>query len=67
MKTMMPVEMYGEMEEQTMMTSAMEVDDVDSFDGFGGEGPLSSLDHYRLADDGFFNSFSDDFDDSDIN
>nr|GEV40904.1 hypothetical protein [Tanacetum cinerariifolium] len=30
-----PVEMYGEMEEQSMTTSAMEVDDVDSFDLFG--------------------------------
>ncbi|GKB78794.1 hypothetical protein Tco_0945689 [Tanacetum coccineum] len=68
MKTMMmPVEMYGEMEDQTMMTSAMDVDDVDSFDLFeqgGGGGPL---DHCRLADDGFFNTFSDDFDDTDIN
>nr|GEV69161.1 small acidic protein 1 [Tanacetum cinerariifolium] len=64
--TMMPVEMYGEMEEQTMMTSAMEVDDVDSFDLFE-QGPLAFLDHCRLADDGFFNTFSDDFDDADIN
>lgn len=59
----MPVEL---LEEQVGSTVAMEVDDVESFDMFG-EGPISYMDHHRLTDSDFFNSFEDDFDDSDIN
>lgn len=46
---------------------AMDVDDVDAIDMFG-DGPLSGVgEHLRVADADFFNSFQDDFDDSDIN
>lgn len=61
----MPVELFGEMEEQAS-TVAMDVDDVEALDIFG-EGPLAAMDHHRLADSDFFNSFEDDFDDADIN
>ncbi|XP_076904366.1 small acidic protein 1-like [Bidens hawaiensis] len=60
----MPVEMFGEMEEQASSV-AMDVDDVDALDIFG-EGPLAAVDHHRLVDSDFFNSFEDDFDDADI-
>lgn len=60
----MPVDFFAEMEEQGS-TMAMDVDDVEALEIFG-EGPLS-VDHHRLADADFFNSFEDDFDDSDIN
>ncbi|MCD9639196.1 hypothetical protein HAX54_023574 [Datura stramonium] len=53
------------MEEQGS-TMAMDVDEVDAIDMFG-EGPLGGGEHLRLADADFFNSFQDDFDDSDIN
>ncbi|CAA3028737.1 small acidic 1 [Olea europaea subsp. europaea] len=53
------------MEEQSASTVAMDVDDAEASDIFG-EG-LISMEHYRLADSDFFNSFQDDFDDSDIN
>ncbi|CAH1441353.1 unnamed protein product [Lactuca virosa] len=61
----MPVELFGEMEEQAS-TVAMDVDDVEALDIFG-EGPIAALDHHRLTDSDFFNSFEDDFDDADIN
>ncbi|KAI3743103.1 hypothetical protein L1987_60806 [Smallanthus sonchifolius] len=61
----MPVELFGEMEEQAS-TVAMDVDDVEALDIFG-EGPLAAMDHHRLTDSDFFNSFEDDFDDDDIN
>ncbi|KAD3337016.1 hypothetical protein E3N88_32536 [Mikania micrantha] len=61
----MPVELFGEMEEQAS-TVAMDVDDVEALDIFG-EGPLAAMDHHRLTDSDFFNSFEDDFDDADIN
>ncbi|KAK9068732.1 hypothetical protein SSX86_012847 [Deinandra increscens subsp. villosa] len=41
----MPVELFGEMEEQAS-TVAMEVDDVEAIDIFG-EGPLAAMDHHR--------------------
>ncbi|XP_059632276.1 small acidic protein 1 [Cornus florida] len=59
----MVVDYFADMEEQG---SAMDVDDVDAdtLEIFG-EGPIA-IDH-KLADADFFNSFEDDFDDSDIN
>lgn len=45
-------------------TVAMDVDDVDPLEIFG-EGVLAV--ESRIADSDFFNSFEDDFDDSDIN
>ncbi|KAM7462326.1 hypothetical protein LguiA_030447 [Lonicera macranthoides] len=49
-------------------STAMDVDDdVDVLDFFG-DGPIAGDHHHvRLADADFFNSFTDDFDDSDIN
>lgn len=60
----MPVDYFAELEEQGS-TMAMDVDDVEALEIFG-EGPLA-VDHHRLADADFYNSFEDDFDDSDIN
>ncbi|PKI37366.1 hypothetical protein CRG98_042243 [Punica granatum] len=54
---------FAELEVQEA-TVAMDVDDVDPLEIFG-EGVLP-VDN-RLADSDFFNSFEDDFDDSDIN
>lgn len=54
---------FAELEGQEA-TVAMDVDDVDPLEIFG-EGVLA-VDN-RLADSDFFNSFEDDFDDSDIN
>ncbi|GMP55811.1 hypothetical protein ACSBR2_012957 [Camellia fascicularis] len=45
-------------------TMAMDVDDVEALEIFG-EGQIS-VDN-KLADADFFNSFEDDFDDTDIN
>ncbi|KAI4345949.1 hypothetical protein L6164_013033 [Bauhinia variegata] len=59
----MPMDLFGEMEEQGS-TMAMDVDDVDPLEIFG-EGVMSS--DNKLADADFFNSFEDDFDDTDIN
>ncbi|KAK4264253.1 hypothetical protein QN277_025460 [Acacia crassicarpa] len=50
--------------EEAGSVMAMDVDDIDPFDMFG-EG-LICVDN-KLADADFFNSFEDDFDDSDIN
>ncbi|CAN4104541.1 unnamed protein product [Withania somnifera] len=62
----MVVDYLADMEEQGS-TMAMDVDDIDGMDMFG-DGPLSGVgEHLRLADADFFNSFQDDFDDSDIN
>ncbi|XAR48900.1 hypothetical protein NMG60_11031882 [Bertholletia excelsa] len=58
-----PVDFFTEMDDQ-VTTVAMDVDDVEALEIFG-EGPIA-LDN-KLADAEFFNSFEDDFDDSDIN
>ncbi|OWM74733.1 hypothetical protein CDL15_Pgr009280 [Punica granatum] len=58
-----PMDYFAELEVQEA-TVAMDVDDVDPLEIFG-EGVLP-VDN-RLADSDFFNSFEDDFDDSDIN
>lgn len=62
------------MEEHGSTSAMMDLDDVDSLDRFGDGGGLShSSDNnnnnhnHKLVDSGFFNSFQDDFDDSDIN
>lgn len=57
------MEFFAEMEEQGS-TVAMDVDDVDPLEILG-EGVISA--ENKLADSDFFNSFEDDFDDSDIN
>ncbi|KAF3622475.1 hypothetical protein BC332_31251 [Capsicum chinense] len=63
----MVVDYLADMEDQGTTTMAMDVDDVDAIDMFG-EGPLGAVgEHPRLTDADFFNSFQDDFDDSDIN
>ena len=59
----MPMDLFGEMEEQ-VSTMAMDVDDVDPLEIFA-EGVISA--DNKLADADFFNSFQDDFDDTDIN
>lgn len=62
----MPIDFFAEMEDQGS-TVAMDVDDAEALEIFGGaEGTIAALDH-RLADADFFNSFEDDFDDTDIN
>ena len=57
------MDMFGEMEEQGS-AMAMDVDDVDPLEILG-EGGIPA--DNKLADADFFNSFEDDFDDSDIN
>lgn len=57
------MDFFAEMEEQGS-TVAMDVDDVDPLEILG-EGVISA--ENKLADADFFNSFEDDFDDSDIN
>ncbi|KAK4266252.1 hypothetical protein QN277_027202 [Acacia crassicarpa] len=57
------MDLFGEMDEQGS-SMAMDVDDVDSLDFFG-EGIIVA--DNKLADADFFNSFEDDFDDTDIN
>ncbi|XP_010023791.2 small acidic protein 1 [Eucalyptus grandis] len=59
-----PMDYFAELEDQGT-TVAMDVDDVDPLEIFGGEGVLS-VDN-KLADADFFNAFEDDFDDADIN
>ena len=59
----MPMDLFGEMGEAGA-TMAMDVDDVDPLEIFG-EGVISA--DNKLADADFFNSFEDDFDDTDIN
>ncbi|XP_057958233.1 small acidic protein 1 [Malania oleifera] len=54
---------FADLEEQGSSV-AMDVDDVDSLEMFG-EGVLPA--DNKLAESDFFNSFEDDFDDSDIN
>ncbi|KAH7521925.1 hypothetical protein FEM48_Zijuj07G0083600 [Ziziphus jujuba var. spinosa] len=56
-----PVEIQSYFEQGSTM--AMDVDDVDPLEVLG-EGVVSDN---KLADADFFNSFEDDFDDSDIN
>ncbi|XP_052188754.1 small acidic protein 1 [Diospyros lotus] len=58
-----PVDYLAELTEQESVM-AMDVDDVEALEIFGEGGPL---DVNKLADADFFNSFQDDFDDSDIN
>lgn len=57
-----PMDYFADLEEQSSRV-AMEVDDVDPLEMFG-EGVLSG--DSKLADADFFNSFGDDFDDTDI-
>ncbi|XAR62713.1 hypothetical protein NMG60_11017570 [Bertholletia excelsa] len=59
-----PVDFFPDLDDHGS-AAAMDVDDVDSLDVFG-DGPLGGGEA-RLADADFFNSFEDDFDDSDIN
>ncbi|KNA24356.1 hypothetical protein SOVF_016550 [Spinacia oleracea] len=63
MKTI-PGDYLAELEEQGA-AMAMDVDDIDPLEVFG-EG-LMAPDSNKLADADFFNFFSDDFDDADIN
>ncbi|XP_020240092.1 small acidic protein 1 [Cajanus cajan] len=60
---MRAMELFGEMEEQ-VSAMAMDVDDVDPLEIFA-EGVMAA--DNKLADADFFNTFQDDFDDSDIN
>ncbi|KAL2325941.1 hypothetical protein Fmac_024999 [Flemingia macrophylla] len=60
---MRAMDLFGEMDEH-VSSMAMDVDDVDPLEIFG-EGVISA--DNKLADADFFNSFQDDFDDSDIN
>ncbi|KAK7393271.1 hypothetical protein VNO78_21822 [Psophocarpus tetragonolobus] len=63
-KMMRAMELFsGEMDEQ-VSSMAMDVDDVDPLEIFA-EGVIAA--DNKLADADFFNSFQDDFDDSDIN
>ncbi|KAB2625561.1 hypothetical protein D8674_017221 [Pyrus ussuriensis x Pyrus communis] len=55
------MDFFSDMDDQGS-TMAMDVDDVDPIEAFG-EGISES----KLADADFFNSFQDDFDDTDIN
>lgn len=59
----MPMDLFGEMDEQ-VSTMAMDVDDIDPLEIFA-EGLISA--DNKLADADFFNTFQDDFDDADIN
>ncbi|KAK4757819.1 hypothetical protein SAY87_019120 [Trapa incisa] len=60
---MRPMDQFAELEEQEAAV-AMDVDDVDPLDIIvDGVLPVDGM----LADADFFNSFEDDFDDSDIN
>lgn len=56
------MDFFGDMEEQGS-SMAMDVDDVDPLEILG-EGIVAES---KLADADFFNSFEDDFDDTDIN
>ncbi|EXB95965.1 hypothetical protein L484_014483 [Morus notabilis] len=56
------IDYFGDMDEQGS-TMAMDVDDVDPLEILGD----SIIADNKIADAGFFNSFEDDFDDSDIN
>ncbi|XP_027367493.1 small acidic protein 1 [Abrus precatorius] len=60
---MRPMDLFGEIDEQ-VSSMAMDVDDVDSLEIFS-EGVITT--DNKLADADFFNTFQDDFDDSDIN
>lgn len=57
------MDFFGDMDDQPS-TMAMDVDDVDPLEIYG-EGVISV--DSKVADADFFNSFEDDFDDSDIN
>ncbi|KAI3969965.1 hypothetical protein MKW92_007849 [Papaver armeniacum] len=57
-----PAFYFPDMDEQSV---AMDVDDTDPLDMYG-EGVVGHME-IKLADSDFFNKFSDDFDDSDIN
>ncbi|XP_021762550.1 small acidic protein 1 [Chenopodium quinoa] len=59
-----PGDYLAELEEQSA-AMAMDVDDVDPLEVFGEN--LMAPDNFKLADADFFNFFSDDFDDTDIN
>ncbi|KAM1172255.1 hypothetical protein ACFXTH_022508 [Malus domestica] len=56
------MDFFSDMDDQGS-TMAMDVDDVDPIEAFS-EGIMSES---KLADSDFFNSFQDDFDDTDIN
>lgn len=56
------MDLFGDMDEQGS-TMAMDVDDVDPLEILGD----SVIADNKLSDADFFNSFADDFDDSDIN
>ncbi|XP_062081793.1 small acidic protein 1 [Humulus lupulus] len=56
------MDFFGDMEDQGS-TMAMDVDDVDPLEILG----ESVIADNKLTDADFFNSFEDDFDDSDIN
>ncbi|KAG5560493.1 hypothetical protein RHGRI_003719 [Rhododendron griersonianum] len=58
-----PVDYFAEMEDHGS-SMAMDVDDNEALEMFG-EGPIS-FDN-KIADADFYNSFEDDFDDTDIN
>ncbi|GAB2266718.1 hypothetical protein Dimus_001711 [Dionaea muscipula] len=60
----LPGDYLLDMEEHGSM-SAMDLDDSEPLDPFG-DGLMHS-DNHKLVDSDFFNSFEDDFDDSDIN
>ncbi|PRQ36848.1 hypothetical protein RchiOBHm_Chr4g0396111 [Rosa chinensis] len=62
--TMRPtaMEFFSDMDDQGS-TMAMDVDDIDALEIFGGDGVIGEN---KLADLDFFNSFPDDFDESDM-
>ncbi|XP_050374096.1 small acidic protein 1 [Argentina anserina] len=55
------MEFFGDMDDQAS-TMAMDVDDIDALE-FGGDGVIGDN---KLADVDFFNSFQNDFDESDM-
>ncbi|KAM6544810.1 hypothetical protein CsatB_025546 [Cannabis sativa] len=56
------MDLFGDMDDQPS-TMAMDVDDADALEILGD----SVIAENKLTDADFFNSFEDDFDDSDIN
>ncbi|XP_004297951.1 PREDICTED: small acidic protein 1 [Fragaria vesca subsp. vesca] len=60
--TMRPTDFFGDMDDQGS-TMAMDVDDLDPLEYLGGDGVIGDN---KLTDLDFFNSFEDDFDESDM-
>ncbi|MCL7024619.1 hypothetical protein MKW94_021279 [Papaver nudicaule] len=60
-----PAFFYSDDMDDEQNVAMMDVDDADPLDMLG-EGVVGHIEH-KLVDSDFFNKFSDDFDDSDIN